>query len=129
MCHLLGSGVVLCLIALPLLWEKKQPDADEGCGQTGEVGPPPNLGFVLQHSTTVGLVMALGLVLGDMWLKSDPTMITNASLMVMFPCRQQTVSMAADRIIGAVLGILVGFCLGLYIQSQVLEPLVWIAMS
>ena len=128
-CHLLGSGVVFVLNALPMLWEKKQADADKICDQTVETEPAPSLGFVLQHSTAVGLVMALGLVLGDMWLKSDPTMITNASLMIMFPCRQQTVTMAADRMIGAVLGILVGFYLGLYIQSPILEPLLWIVMS
>jgi hypothetical protein len=128
-CHLLGSGVVLGLIALPMLWEKKQPAADLGSDQVVDAETLPSLGFVLQHSTAVGLVMALGLVLGDMWLKSDPTMITNASLMIMFPCRQQTVTMAADRVIGAVLGILVGFYLGLYIQSSLLEPLLWIVMS
>jgi hypothetical protein len=128
-CHLLGSGVVLGLIALPMLWEKKQPEVDVGSDQAGDAETSPSLGFVLQHSTAVGLVMALGLVLGDMWLKSDPTMITNASLMIMFPCRQQTVTMAADRMIGAVLGILVGFYLGLYIQSPLLEPLLWIVMS
>lgn len=31
--------------------------------------------------------------------------------------------------IGAVLGILVGFYLGLYIQSAILEPVLWIMMS
>jgi len=128
-CHLLGSGVVIGLTALPLLWEKKQPVADEGSDQAGETDPPPNLGFVLQHSTTVGIVMALGLFLGDMWLKADPTMITNASLMVMFPSRNQTLTMAGDRMIGAVLGLLVGFYLGLYVQSSILEPLLWIVMS
>jgi hypothetical protein len=128
-CHLLGSGVVLGLIALPMLWEKKQPVADVDSDQVVDAETLPSLGFVLQHSTAVGFVMALGLVLGDMWLKSDPTMITNASLMIMFPCRQQTVTMAADRVIGAVLGILVGFYLGLYVQSPLLEPLLWIVMS
>jgi uncharacterized membrane protein YccC len=128
-CHLFGSGVVFGLIALPLLWEKKQPDADEGSGTAEETDPPPSLGFVLQHSTAVGLVMAIGLFLGVAWLKSDPTMITNASLMVMFPSRKQTVSMAADRMIGAMLGIIVGFYLALYIQSPILEPLLWIVMS
>jgi hypothetical protein len=127
-CHLLGSGVVLGLIALPMIWEKKQPDADEGIDQAGEPDPP-SLGFVLQHSTAVGLVMALGLVLGVAWLKTDPTMIVNASLMIMFPCRTQTTTMAADRMIGALLGILVGFYLGLYIQSAILEPVLWIVMS
>jgi len=128
-CLLLGGGVVLGLMALPLLWEKKQPAADVGSDQVVDAETLPSLGFVLQHSTAVGLVMALGLVLGDMWLKSDPTMIVNASLMIMFPSRNQTLTMAADRMIGAMLGILVGFFLGLYVQSTVLEPLLWIVLS
>jgi hypothetical protein len=127
-CHLLGSGVVLCLTVLPMVWEKKQPETKVGSDQAGETDLP-SLGFVLQHSTAVGLVMALGLFLGVTWLKSDPTMITNASLMIMFPSRNQTLTMAGDRMIGAVLGILVGFSLALYIQSPVFEPLIWIVMS
>jgi len=128
-CLLLGGGVVLGLMALPLLWEKRQPVADESTVQVEETDPPPSLRFVIQHSTAVGIVMAIGLMLGDAWLEADPTMITNASLMIMFPCRTQTLTMAADRMIGAVLGILVGFFLGLYVQSAVLEPLLWIVMS
>jgi len=128
-CHLLGSGTVLCLIALPMLWEKKPADAGEDSTQAGETDPPPSLGFVLQHSTTVGLVMVLGLVLGFSWLKTDPTMIINASMMVMFPCRKQTVTMAVDRAFGAVLGVLLGFYLGVYVQSELLEPILWITMS
>jgi uncharacterized membrane protein YccC len=73
--------------------------------------------------------MAIGLALGEAWLKTDPTMIVNASLMIIFPSRLQTRTMAVDRMIGAVLGILVGFYLGLYIQSPVLEPILWIVMS
>jgi len=128
-CHLLGSGTVLGLIALPMLWEKKPADAGEGSAQTGEPDPPPSLGFVLQHSTAVGLVMVLGLVLGFSWLKTDPTMIINASMMVMFPSRKQTVTMAVDRVFGAVLGVLLGFYLGAYVQSALLEPILWIIMS
>ena len=128
-CHLLGSGTVLALIALPFLWEKKAAEAGEGSAQTGEVDPPPSLGFVLQHSTAVGLVMVLGLVLGFSWLKTDPTMIINASMMVMFPSRKQTVTMAVDRAIGGVLGVLLGFYLGVYVQSELLQPILWIIMS
>jgi hypothetical protein len=118
-CHLLGSGTVLCLIALPMLWEKKPADAGEDSTQAGETDPPPSLGFVLQHSTTVGLVMVLGLALGFSWLKTDPTMIINASMMVMFPCLKQTVTMAVDRAFGAVLGVLLGFYLGVIVKSGV----------
>ena len=126
-CHLLGAGVVLGLTALPILWEKK--NADTFSDQVGESDPPPNLFFVLQHATTVGLIMALGLLLGNIWLKTDPTMIINASMMVMFPCRRQTVNMAIDRAIGALLGVLVGFYLGVYVQSALLEPILWIVLS
>ena len=128
-CHLLGSGTVLGLIALPVLWEKKPADAGDGSDQAGTADPPPSLGFVLQHSTTVGLVMVLGLALGYSWLKTDPTMIINASIMVMFPCRKQTVTMAVDRMFGALLGVLLGFYLGVYVQSELLEPILWIIMS
>jgi hypothetical protein len=73
--------------------------------------------------------MAIGLALGDAWLKTDPTMIVNASLMIIFPSLLLTSTMAIDRFIGAVLGIVLGFYLGLYVQSEFLEPVLWIVMS
>jgi uncharacterized membrane protein YccC len=112
-----------------MLWGKKTADAGECSAQAGEADSHPSLGFVLQHSTAVGLVMVLGLVLGFSWFKTDPTMIINASMMVMFPCRKQTVTMAVDRVFGAVLGVLLGFYLGVYVQSELLEPILWITMS
>jgi hypothetical protein len=53
--HLLGSGVVFVLMALPMLWEQKHPGLDEGNDQAEETDPPPSLRFVLQHSMTVGI--------------------------------------------------------------------------
>jgi len=73
--------------------------------------------------------MAIGLALGDAWLERDPTLIVNATLMIIFPSVSQTWTLAIDRIIGAVLGIIVGFYLGLYIQHELLEPVLWVVMS
>lgn len=127
--HLLGSGVVVGLIVLTMLWTRTNEDVYTGSVQAGESAPQPGVRFIFQYSTAVGVAMAIGLALGDAWLKTDPTLIVNATLMIIFPSLRQTWVLAVDRIIGAVLGIIVGFYIGLYIQHELLEPVLWIVMS
>jgi len=62
----------------------------------------PSVMYVGSYAATVALVMTLGLVLGDRWLKSDPTLILQASLMIIMPSALGTWTVAVDRIIGVI---------------------------
>jgi hypothetical protein len=71
----------------------------------------------------------IGLVLGDAWLKSDPTLILQASLMIILPSAMGTWTVAVDRMIGLILGVVAGFYLGQFAGGQVMEIIVWISAS
>jgi hypothetical protein len=123
--HLLGSTAILILIALPL-----GKDADtESESEDMAAAEKPSVSFVASYSATVAIVMAIGLVLGDVWLKSDPTLILQASLMIILPSAIGTWTVAVDRMIGLILGVLAGFYLGQVAGGQVMEIIVWISSS
>jgi len=125
--HLLGSGVLLLLAALPV----GQSSGGAG-GDPGEEAPPierPGLGFVTRYSATVGLVMAVSLTLGDAFLKTDPTLIMNAALMVLMPSARKTWTVAIDRVLGALSGVVVGFYIGQFAHGPILEVALWIVAS
>jgi hypothetical protein len=123
--HFLGSIAILILIALPF-----GKDADEE-GQSEDMAATekPSVSFVASYSATVAIVMAIGLVLGDMWLKSDPTLILQASLMIIMPSARGTWTVAVDRMIGLILGVVAGFYLGQIAGGQIMEIIVWICAS
>lgn len=127
--HLLGSGIVLSLIGLSALWQQRNSIESSNINQAENNTPKPSRRFVVEYALAVGVAMAIGLALGDAWLEHDPTLIVNATLMIIFPSVSQTWTLAIDRIIGAVLGIVAGFYLGLFIQHELLEPVLWIVMS
>jgi hypothetical protein len=121
--HLLGSITILILIALPI-----------GAGAIVESDAPepaekPSVPFVASYSATVAIVMTIGLVMGDVWLESDPTLILQASLMIILPSALGTWTVAVDRMIGLLLGVVAGFYLGQFAGGQVVEIIVWIGAS
>ena len=74
--------------------------------------------------------MAIGAALGGLWLKSDPTLILQASLMILMPSVIGTWTVAVDRIIGLILGILAGIFLGQLLGGgQTVEIIVWLLAS
>lgn len=127
--HLVGSGVVLALIALPMVVAHVKGTLDELEFGPEMSLPPLSRRFVLEYSTAVAVALTAGLMLGDAWLKTDPTLIINATLMIIFPSLAMTWVLAIDRIIGAMLGIVLGFYLGLHIQHEWFEIALWIVMS
>ena len=127
--HLLGSGVVLALIALPTLLTQTGLNKEADSTPASESAQKLDARFVFEYSLAVGVAMAVGLAMGDAWLSTDPTLIVNATLMIIFPSLSRTWVLAVDRIIGAMLGIIVEFYLGLYIQHELLEPVIWLVMS
>lgn len=121
--HLLGSGVMFAIIVLLSVKE----DAEEELAAPTE---KPNVAFVTSYATTVAIVLAIGTALGGLWLKSDPTLILQASLMILMPSVLGTWVVAADRIIGLVLGVLVGIFLGQFMGfDTAVEIIVWLVAS
>jgi hypothetical protein len=123
--HLLGSIVILILVAFPF---GKESEAEGSIAET-DSAEKPNVAFVASYAATVAIVMTIGLVLGDLWLKSDPTLILQASLMIIMPSAKGTWSVAVDRMLGLTAGIVAGFYLGQLAGGPVLEVLVWISAS
>ena len=121
--HLAGSLTVVALLALAGLFEKDEPEA-----------PPrdasgPGLGYAAAYSTTVAATMAVGLFLGSRFLSSDPTLISNAAFMVIGAGAAHTWKAGAERFIGALAGIIVGYYLGVALPFFWAELTVWIVMS
>lgn len=121
--HLLGSGVMFTIIALL--------SAKEGAAEQLAVpAEKPSVPFVASYATTVAIVMAIGTALGGWWLKSDPTLILQASLMILMPSVLGTWIVAVDRIIGLVLGVLAGIYLGQFFGFDLaVEIIVWLVAS
>jgi hypothetical protein len=123
--HLLGSIVILILVALPF----GEAAASEGESEEAASAEKPNVSFVASYAATVAIVMTIGLVLGDLWLKSDPTLILQASLMIILPSVLGTWTVAVDRMLGLIAGIVAGFYLGQFAGGQIMEIIVWISAS
>jgi hypothetical protein len=122
--HLLGSIAILILVALPF-----GEDADADGESEDATAEKPSVSFVASYATAVAIVMTIGLVLGDMWLKSDPTLILQASLMIIMPSARGTWTVAVDRMIGLFFGVVAGFYLGQVAGGQIMEIVVWIGAS
>ena len=123
--HLLGSIVILILVAMPF----GEAAASEGESEEAASAEKPNVSFVASYAATVAIVMTIGLVLGDLWLKSDPTLILQASLMIIFPSVLGTWTVAVDRMLGLIAGIVAGFYLGQLAGGPIMEIIVWISAS
>jgi hypothetical protein len=123
--HLLGSIAILIVIAQPF---GNDPVA-QGGSEAAEAAEKPSVPFVASYAATVAIVMTIGLVMGELWLKSDPTLILQASLMIILPSALGTWTVAVDRMIGLLLGVVAGFYLGQVAGGQIMEILVWISAS
>jgi len=123
--HLLGSIVVLVLVAIPLGEKIAPKDPDKAPESTDK----PSVPFVASYAATVAIVMTIGVALGDLWLKSDPTLILQASLMIILPSVAATWIVAVDRMIGLIAGVVIGFYLGQFAGGLTLEIIVWIVAS
>ena len=117
--------MILILIALPF----GEAADTEGESKEAASAEKPSVSFVASYATTVAIVMTIGLVLGDLWLKSDPTLILQASLMIIFPSVLGTWTVAVDRMLGLIAGIVAGFYLGQLAGGPIMEIIVWISAS
>jgi hypothetical protein len=121
--HLLGSIVMFIILAIPLAGSDATQDS-------AEVAERPSVSFAASYATTVAIVMAIGTALGGFWLKTDPTLILQASLMILMPSVSGTWTAAVDRIIGLILGVFAGSFLGhLFGAGLAVEIIVWLVAS
>ena len=124
--HLIGSSAVLLLVFLSGIWKrfvKKVPD--EVLEETQKAEPMAEW-WILTYSTIVGLVVVIGLMLGHKYT-SDPTMIPTAAFMIIVFTGTAIIWKAGiERLIGAILAIVIGFYLGAAVQSEVLGMVIMI---
>lgn len=116
--HVLGSGVVLVLVIITVLWNnyRKKPGDEEKAEVPKEAAPVP-LWWITSYSLLVAVVMVVGLIIGHKYL-SDPTMISNAAFMIIVQTGSVFIWKAGlERVIGAILGIVLGFYLGLLVHD------------
>lgn len=120
--HLLGSGAILVVVAFQYLKSDKM-----------ETPPPvkedaPSLKLVTAYAAVVASTMMLTFGLGMRFMKSDPTIISQAAYNVISPSTQQTWDGVIMRMIFGTSGICLGFYLGVYFPSPFVNQLV-IAVS
>lgn len=121
--HLLGSAVMFIILALPIFDDKDNANATTPATK-------PSVPFVASYATTVAIVLAIGAALGGLWLSADPTLILQASIMIIMPSVLGTWTVAVDRIIGLTLGIFAGAFLGNLLGTGLtVEIVVWLIAS
>jgi hypothetical protein len=122
--HFLGSFVMLAILAMPEKTSTQDPE------ESAAPAEKPSASFAASYAATVAIVLAIGTALGGLWLKSDPTLILQASLMILMPSVLGTWIVAFDRIIGLVAGIFAGAFLGyLFGNALAVEVTVWLVAS
>jgi len=124
--HLLGSAAVLVLVILTVLWKRSRTKTtDEVAPEPEQAAPVPEW-WILSYSTIVAVVMLVGLIVGHKYL-TDPTMIANAAFMIIVFTGSVIIWKAGlERMIGAILGIVVGFYLGVLFPSPTLGIVVMV---
>ena len=116
--HVLGSGSVLVLVTITVLWNKfRKTPGDEEIAETPQEAAPVALWWITSYALLVAIVMVIGLIIGHKYL-SDPTMISNAAFMIIVQTGAVIIWKAGlERMIGAILGIVLGFYLGMFIPD------------
>jgi hypothetical protein len=132
--HIIGSVVVLVFVILEVVWNryfKKVPE--EETAEVEAVEPqetePMAEWWINTYSTVVGLVMVIGLILGHKYLK-DATMISNAAFMIIVFTGSSIIWKAGlERLLAAILAIVIGFYLGVLAPSEALNIAIIISCS
>lgn len=127
--HLLGSGAVLVLVIITVSWthSRKKLPKDKVDEAPAETAPLENW-WIISYSIIVATVMVIGLIVGHNYL-TDPTMISNAAFMIIIQTGSVVIWKAGlERMIGAILGIVLGFYLGVLIDSPSLGLVIMVAL-
>lgn len=127
--HLIGVGSVLFLVFLEYAWKKLKTKTVETRKTGAETNEPVTWWNAISYALVVALVITIGLMLGHKWLSTDPTFIANAAFMIIGFSLINTWKAGLERLIGAVLAIVLGFYLGVGLQSEVFGIVITIIMS
>jgi hypothetical protein len=118
--HVIGSTAVLFLVTISVLWEWSRKNTEDEEVAEPEAAKPVPLYWITAYSTILAVVMVFGLMIGHKYL-TDPTMISNAAFMIMVFTGNVLIWKAGlERMIGAIIGIVLGFYLGVLFQSELL---------
>jgi hypothetical protein len=110
--HVVGTGLVVVLNALKLLWDRKpRPEA-------GPVEPAADRGYMTRYAGIVATAIAGGTALGTQLLTVDPTVIANATINIISPSLKQVWQNAVERVVLAFLGLIIGFYLGWFFPGD-----------
>ena len=126
--HVLGSAAVLILVTLTVLWKhsRKELPEETAAEPEEEEAAPIALWWITTYSTIVAVVMVFGLIVGHKYL-TDPTMIANAAFMIIVFTGNAIIWKAGlERMIGAILGIVLGFYLGALFPFELLGIIVMV---
>lgn len=118
--HVIGSGIVVCYMLIRGILKSEKETSNEDKSLEPEEPQTPNPGFVVLYSLTVAIAMVLSIYLGTQWLDTDPTFIANSTFMIIGLNTKQTWKFGLERMLGALLGILIGFYMGMVLQYGVL---------
>ena len=117
--HILGSSVVLVLVLLELAWKYFKNEAKGSKPKEPEQKQPyVPWRVTLPYAFIVATVMTVGLMLGYKYLSTDATMISNSAFMIIGFNMTTTWKAGLERMIAALLGVVIGFYLGVALQSE-----------
>ena len=113
--HMIGSGTILMLIYIEDIWKKRKFQTEEPTSSGQE-----NIEwrFVLMYATIMAFVVVGALMIGYRFLDTDITLIANAAFMIIGFNMVGTWKAGLERMLAGLLGIVMGFYLGLYLQNE-----------
>lgn len=125
--HLLGSGAVVILVTVTVLWTRSRKKSGDGeAAEEPQKAAPVANWWITAYSTIVAVVMVFGLIMGHKYL-TDPTMISNAAFMIIVFTGSAIIWKAGlERMIGAILGIVVGFYLAVLVPNELLGIIIMV---
>lgn len=115
---LAGGGSVLFLVILDWLLKKINGKNNFDRNDIEEI-TTVSWGKVIPYAVIVSLTIVFAMIIGNVWFKSDPTMIANSSFMIIGFSMVNTWKAGIERMLAALIGILIGFGLGYFLQSEV----------
>ncbi len=125
--HLLGAGSVLLLILVERFvkhWSGIKTDVQD---EQNAVKTPWKQ--VLPYALIVAFIVVIGLMAGHQWLSSDPTWIANSAFMIIGFSMINTWKAGLERMLAALLGIVTGFILGVFIPGETFGVLFMLSTS
>ena len=124
--HLAGSGSVLLLVLVEQIWRNRKGKFISSKNDKSEI---LTWGRVIPYAAIVAIAIVFAMIIGHKWLHSDPTMVANSTFMIIGFSTLNTWKAGIERMLAALLGVLLGFSLGLLLQSQAFGIVIYLLAS